>query len=107
RGCHRERRGCRCAWCSFLGSGALPTGDGWLSRRKLDRQVHDLAQTLAERDDVAFGELVRRDPAVPLPQRDPQLQPGEVGADAAVHARAEGEVLVRGTGEVDDVRVVV
>src|SRR6478609_11809238 len=78
-----------------------------LVRRKLDRQVHDLAETLAERDDVTLGEPVRRDPAVPLPQRDAQFEAGEMRADAAVDARAEGEVLVGGTCEVDGVGGVV
>src|SRR5436190_12626766 len=38
-----------------------------------------------------------------LGEGDAQVHPGEVGAHAAVRARAEGDVAVDGTGEVEDV----
>ena len=47
------------------------------------------------------GQPVVGDLAVPLLERDAQLPPGQVGAEAAVGAGAEGDVVVRGAVEVD------
>lgn len=45
-------------------------------------------------EDVALGQVVLEDAAQPLLQRAAELEPRDVGADAAVRAEVEGDVAL-------------
>ena len=81
------------------GPSTSPTGGGAARRRlrrrrEAHREVVDGADARRVDEGVAGLDLVVGDPLVPFPQRDPQLQPGQVRAEAAVDAAAEGDVAV-------------
>jgi hypothetical protein len=54
--------------------------------------VGDFAQGRPELNLVSLCESVTRDAPVPFPGGDPQFQPGEMGAEATMHASTEGDV---------------
>ena len=63
-------------------------------RREAHREVVDGADARRVDERVAGLDLVVGDALVPLAQRDPQLQAGQVRPQAAVDAAAEGDVAV-------------
>ena len=73
--------------------------------REAHREVVDGADARRVDERVPRLDLVLGDPLVPLAQRHPQLEAGQVRAQAAVDAAAEGDVRVDVAVEAHDVAV--
>ena len=73
---------------------------------EFDDQVPDTGVPVAARPLDRLDHPHRREPGQQLLEQHPQLQPGQVGTQAVVHALTETQVRIGLSGDVEDVGIV-